>query len=206
MHTMGMPTPHEAWDSATEALEKLHEIELAMGGIGIAEAAEHMAQMGVVLEGAGEAGALTVSWWVGNAIGCIVTAAVGDKIVDAIEYIVEPINWSWIEAKMNQVSYPIPSFAGVYGSPEETTTRSSSTAHDDPPPHPVIDCGTHEAEWVRYLQQLLVERYGYHIDVDGDYGTKTATAVRDFKHHHNLGGSTEIDYHTWQALEGVGVR
>jgi len=203
MHTMGMPTPAEAWDSAVEGIEKLHEIDLALGGLGLLEAAEHLAQMGLVLEGASEAGALTVSWWVGNAIGCIVTAAVGDQIVDAIDYIVQPVNWAWIEAKMNQVSYPIPSFAGT---PEETTTRSSSTAHDDAPPHPVIDCGSHEADWVRYLQQLLVEHYGYHIGVDGDYGTKTATAVRDFKHRHNLGGSTEIDYHTWKALEGVAAQ
>src|SRR5262249_10865805 len=105
MHTMGMPTPTEAWDSAVEGIEKLHEIDLALGGLGLAEAAEHRGKRGVVLEGAGEAGALTVSWWVGNAIGCIVTAAVGDQIVDAIDYIVQPVNWAWIEAKMYQVNY-----------------------------------------------------------------------------------------------------
>src|SRR5215213_7835459 len=55
MHTMGMPTPREAWHGAVEGIEKLHEIELALGGLGLAEAAEQLAAMGVVLEVGGEA-------------------------------------------------------------------------------------------------------------------------------------------------------
>jgi hypothetical protein len=202
MHTMGMPTPAEAWESATEAVEKLHEVDIALGGLGLLEAAEQLESMGIVVEGAGEAGALTVSWWVGNAIGCTVTAAVGDQIVDAIDYLVQPVVWSWVEAKMNEVSYPIPTI--TLPTDEETTTRSSSTAQDDPPPNPVLDQGSGEADWVRYLQGLLVQQYGYQLDVDGDFGPATAAAVRDFKQRHDLdSSSSQVDQYTWRALEAA---
>jgi hypothetical protein len=201
LHTMGMPTPAEAWDDTQEAVEKLHEIDTALGGLGLAEAVEQLEAMGVSLEVAGEAGAVAVSWWVGNAIGCIVTAAVGDKIVDAIDYLVQPVNWAWVQAKMNEVNYPIPSLDGLLPVTEETTTRSSTTAQDDPPPHPVIDQGSGEADWVRYLQGLLVQNYGYQIAIDGAFGPATVAAVLDFKQQHNLGSSTEVDQYTWRALE-----
>jgi hypothetical protein len=200
MNTMGLPTPTEAWDSVQEGVEKLHEIDTALGGLGLAEAVEQLGAMGVSLEVGAPAAAVTVSWWAGNAVGCIVTAAVGDKIVDAIDWLVQPVNWTWVQAKMNEVNYPIPSFEGL-GTPEETTTRSSSTAQDDPPPHPVIDQGSAEADWVQYLQRLLVENHGYQIAIDGVFGPATAAAVLDFKQQHNLGGSTEVDQTTWGARE-----
>jgi putative peptidoglycan binding protein len=199
MHTMAMPTPTEAWDSVEEAVEKLHEIDSALGGLSLAEAAEQLQLMGVEVEGAGEAGALTVSWWVGNAIGCSITAAVGDKMVAAIDTLLSPVDWAWAVAKMNEVNYPIPSIE--VSDVEETSTTSSSSAHEDPPPHPVINLGSDDAEWVRYLQRLLVEHHGYQIEIDGDFGTATGDAVRAFKQRHNLGGSTEVDQYTWRSLE-----
>jgi Putative peptidoglycan binding domain len=200
LHTMGLPTPTEAWDSLQEAVEKLHEIDTALGGLSLAEAAEQLQLMAVTLEVGAEAGAVGVSWWVGNAIGCIITAAVGNKIVDAIDWLVQSELWVWAQFKTNEVNYTLPSFEGL-GVAETTTTRSSSTAQEDPPPHPVIDQGSGEAEWVRYLQRLLVENYGYQIETDGAFGPATAVAVSDFKQQHNLGSSTEVDQYTWRALE-----
>ena len=72
MHRMQLPTPSEAWHSAAEALEKLHEIDMAMGGIGLAEAAESFEAVGVAIEVGAEAAPILVSWWAGNAVGCIV--------------------------------------------------------------------------------------------------------------------------------------
>lgn len=208
MDTMSMPTPTEAWHSAEEAVEKLHEIELALGGLTLHEAAEQLMLMGVGLEGGAQAaaiaGAVTVSYWVGNAVGCTVTAAFGEQIAEAIDYLVQPVTWTWVEAKMNEVNYPIPSIE--FRDVEETGIRSSSTAQDDPPPHPVIDRGCDDAESVRYLQRLLVEQHSYQIRIDGDFGPATAAAVRDFKQRHNLGSGTEVDHHTWRALEAVASR
>lgn len=203
MQTMGMPTPTEAWDTVEEAVDKLHEIDTALGGLGLAEAAEQLELMGVVVPVAAETGGVIVSAWVGVAVGCTITAAVGGKIVDGIDWLVQqsPV-WDWAQAKMNEVNYPIPSFEGL-GVAETTTTRSSSTAQEDPPPHPAIDQGSDEAESVRYLQHLLVEGYGYQIEIDGDFGPATAAAVLDFKHQHNLESSTEVDQYTWRALESA---
>lgn len=142
MHTMGMPTPSEAWDSAEAAVEKLHEIDTALGGLGLLEAAAQLEEMGVDLAVGGDAAAITVSWWVGNAVGCTVTAAVGDRIVEAIEALQQPVTWDWAVAKMNEVDYPIPTFDA--GTAEETSIRSSSTAQDDAPPEPVADQGSDE--------------------------------------------------------------
>jgi hypothetical protein len=140
MHKMAMPTPTEAWDSVEEGLEKLHEIDSSLGGLSLAEAADQLQLMGAEVEGAGEAGALTVSWWVGNAIGCSITAAVGDEMVGAIDALLGPADWAWAVAKMSEVSYPIPSID--VSDVEDTSISSSSTAHEDPPPHPVIDQGS----------------------------------------------------------------
>jgi hypothetical protein len=201
LNQTGMPTPTQAWDSVQEAVEKLHEIDISLGGLSLADAAEQLALLNISLEPAAEAGALLVSAWVGVAVGCTITAAVGEKIVDAIDWLVQQSGyWDWVQAKMNEANYPMPSFEGL-GVAEDTTTRSSSTAQEDPPPHPVIDQGSGEAEWVQYLQRLLVENYGYQIDADGAFGPATAAAVSDFKQQHNLGSSTEVDQYTWRALE-----
>jgi hypothetical protein len=206
MHTMRMPTPTEAWHSAEEAIERLHEIDTALGGLSLLEAAEQLELMaGIEVVGvAADAAAVTVSWWVGNAVGCTVTAAVGDQIKEAIDYLVQPVTWNWVEAKMNEVDYPIPQVPQLQlPDDEEITTSSSSTAQEDPPPHPIIDRGSDETDWVQYLQRLLVEQHGYQLGIDGDFGPKTAAAVRDFKQRHDLGSSTEVDQSTWRALEAA---
>jgi Putative peptidoglycan binding domain len=198
MHEMSMPNLTEAWDGIEEAIEKLHEIDSSLGGISLAEAVEQLQLMGLELEGVADAAAVTVSWWVGNAVGCAITAA-GENMMGAIDTLLSPVDWDWAVAKMNEVNYPVPSID--LPEVEETSTRTSSTAQEDPPPHPVIDQGCDDAESVRDLQRLLVENHGYQIEIDGDFGTATADAVRDFKQRNNLGSSTEVDQYTWRALE-----
>jgi hypothetical protein len=201
MHTMGMPTPTEAWDSAVEALEKLHEVELALGGIALHEAIEQMALYGVTLEGGGAAAGLTVSWWAGVSIGCIVTAAVGDKIVDAIDFILQPINWDWIAANMNAVGYAVPIELASY---EEASTRSSYAAHEDPAPprpNPPLLCeGEGPADWVQHLQELLASGGYYTGQIDGIFGPITFEAVRTYQHTNGLLVDGIVGPQTWGSL------
>ena len=84
---------------------------------------------------------------------------------------------------------------------QETSIRSSSTAQDDAPPPPIIDQGSGDAATVRYLQTLLVERFGCQIAIDGNFGPATAAVVQSFKQSNNLGGNTEVDGDTWRALQ-----
>jgi peptidoglycan hydrolase-like protein with peptidoglycan-binding domain len=93
---------------------------------------------------------------------------------------------------VNEVQYPVPDLSDVVKSQEETSIRSISTAQDDAPPPPIIDQGSGDAATVRYLQTLLVERFGYKIAIDGDFGPATAAAVQSFKQSNNLGGNPRL--------------
>lgn len=198
MDTMGMPTPSEVFHTAEEVLDKLHEAHLALGGVELVAAAEALHQMGFTLGVAPEAGLLTVSWWSGNAIGCVVTAVFRDQIADAIDWIVSPINWPWIEDAMNRVGYPIPAID--WQTDEEVSIRSSSVAQDDAPPNPILRPDCTENDWVEYAQGLL-NLHGYDVVVDGRFGPKTTAAVRDFRQRNGLGDGAEIDHHMWKMLE-----
>jgi hypothetical protein len=41
LHTMGMPTPTEAWDDVQEAFDKLHEADTELGGWCLSRVAVH---------------------------------------------------------------------------------------------------------------------------------------------------------------------
>lgn len=53
---------------------------------------------------------------------------------------------------------------------------------------------------VRAAQQLLRNKYGYGIGVDGIFGQQTENAVRDFQSSHGLGVDGIVGPLTWQAL------
>jgi len=55
---------------------------------------------------------------------------------------------------------------------------------------------------VRALQQLLNEKYGYGLAVDGDFGPATSTAVKDFQDDHDLAVDGIVGPNTWQSLIG----
>jgi hypothetical protein len=57
-------------------------------------------------------------------------------------------------------------------------------------------------ESVVLLQRLLV-RHGYGLNVDGDFGPITETAVRQFKEQAGLSANGIVDSVTWAALETV---
>ena len=145
-----------------------------------------------------------MSYWVGNALGCVVTAAIGDQIVDAIEWIVTPINWSWIESKLNEVHYPIPSFEGTDLFPEHASVRSSSVAYEDPAPPrpnaPLLCEGEGPADWVSHLQELLSREGDYTASVDGIFGPKTFEAVRAYQSQHGLHVDGIVGDRTWAVL------
>lgn len=53
---------------------------------------------------------------------------------------------------------------------------------------------------VRALQELLVKKHGYALQVDGQFGQKTRAAVRSFQRHMGLTASGMLDRKTWNAL------
>ena len=55
---------------------------------------------------------------------------------------------------------------------------------------------------VRALQQLLNEKYGYGLALDGDFGPATNTAVKDFQDDHDLAVDGIVGPNTWQSLIG----
>ncbi len=56
---------------------------------------------------------------------------------------------------------------------------------------------------VSQLQQKL-RGHGYNVSVDGDFGPRTADAVRSFQRAHGLGVDGVVGPRTWQALNGAG--
>lgn len=54
-------------------------------------------------------------------------------------------------------------------------------------------------EAVKSLQALL-DVQGYGLQIDGAYGSKTETAVKDFKKKNGLGSTDEVNTYTWSYL------
>ncbi len=61
-----------------------------------------------------------------------------------------------------------------------------------------------ENEAVKALQTVL-NKHGYNLAVDGNYGPGTAAAVTDFKTDNQLTGGTTVGATTWQWLLGGGT-
>ena len=59
--------------------------------------------------------------------------------------------------------------------------------------------GDHGPE-VESVQRLLVDKHGYAITVDGDFGPATEEAVRDFQHRHGLDVDGVVGPATWSTL------
>ena len=57
---------------------------------------------------------------------------------------------------------------------------------------------------VRALQEQL-NKHGYNLTVDGDFGNNTRNAVLDFKNKHFLGSGSTVGITTWQELTGSGA-
>lgn len=53
---------------------------------------------------------------------------------------------------------------------------------------------------VEELQALLNAKFGYNLEVDGDYGSKTEAAVKDFQKKHGLTADGVVGPKTWKAL------
>jgi hypothetical protein len=59
--------------------------------------------------------------------------------------------------------------------------------------------GKHGPE-VRALQRLLKYKFGYNINVDGDFGPDTKDAVKDFQTNHGLNSDGIVGPKTWKKL------
>lgn len=58
-------------------------------------------------------------------------------------------------------------------------------------------------EAVRAVQYLLQFKFGYLIEVDGDFGAETTDALKDFQASNNLTPNGQTDPLTWQALIAI---
>ncbi|MBE9223883.1 peptidoglycan-binding protein [Phormidium sp. LEGE 05292] len=66
------------------------------------------------------------------------------------------------------------------------------------PSRPVISSGS-KGNDVKYLQQLLNKK-GYSLKVDGDFGPHTVAAVKQFQKSHGLAVDGVVGPKTWNAL------
>ena len=57
-----------------------------------------------------------------------------------------------------------------------------------------------QGDEVADLQMLLNSKYGYELEVDGNFGSKTETAVKDFQRKHGLTADGVVGAKTWKAL------
>lgn len=63
---------------------------------------------------------------------------------------------------------------------------------------PVLRNGS-RGDDVRYLQDLL-NHFGYHLVVDGIFGSRTEAAVREFQRSYNLSVDGIVGSQTWSTL------
>lgn len=61
-----------------------------------------------------------------------------------------------------------------------------------------------QGDAVEELQALLNAKYGYDLEVDGNYGSKTEAAVKDFQKKHGLTADGVVGPKTWRALGVTG--
>ena len=59
-----------------------------------------------------------------------------------------------------------------------------------------------QGEQVKKLQQEL-NKYGYKLDVDGQFGTKTQAAVRDYQKNNGLSVDGIVGKNTWGKLNSA---
>jgi peptidoglycan hydrolase-like protein with peptidoglycan-binding domain len=64
---------------------------------------------------------------------------------------------------------------------------------------PVLKQGD-KGEAVRFLEQLLILRYGYTMPFDDNFTAATKTAVKDFQSSHGLLDDGIVGTLTWRAL------
>ena len=85
--------------------------------------------------------------------------AVAEKIPEAIEYILAPLNFEWIQAMANGSKAAPPDWDALRRlSHEEGSVRYSNVEHEQAPPRPdppTLCEGEGPADWVSRLQELL---------------------------------------------------
>ena len=57
-----------------------------------------------------------------------------------------------------------------------------------------------QGDEVADLQMLLNAKYGYKLDIDGDFGKETEAAVKDYQKNHGLTADGVVGAKTWKAL------
>jgi peptidoglycan hydrolase-like protein with peptidoglycan-binding domain len=79
-----------------------------------------------------------------------------------------------------------------------TSNLSQTPAKKAPLKLPVLHPGS-SGSTVRVLQQLLNFK-GFKLEVNGEFGSRTLKAVKDFQHANGLAVDGIVDAKTWQHL------
>ena len=85
---------------------------------------------------------------------------------------------------------------GLYSTEE---LRKAGLNVDDEKNIPTLRRGS-QGDEVADLQMLLNAKYGYKLDIDGDFGKETEAAVKDYQKNHGLTVDGVVGPKTWKAL------
>jgi hypothetical protein len=99
--------------------------------------------------------------------------------------------WRRVRSKHLIVGYGIPAYQGSSGAPKPGPTCQV--------PDPGVVRPGENSTGVRRVQTLL-NKYGYKLGVDGDFGAKTKTAVVDFQKDRKLDADGIVGPATWHRL------
>ena len=86
--------------------------------------------------------------------------------------------------------------AGLYTTDE---LRKAGLNVDESKNIPTLRRGS-QGDEVADLQMLLNAKYGYKLDIDGDFGKETEAAVKDYQKNHGLTVDGVVGAKTWAAL------
>ena len=90
--------------------------------------------------------------------------------------------------------------AGLYTTEE---LRKAGLNVDEEKNTPTLRRGN-KGEAVEELQAILNAKFGFDLEIDGDFGKATETAVKEFQKQHNLTSDGVVGPKTWKALGVTG--
>lgn len=94
-------------------------------------------------------------------------------------------------------------FGGGDSGSSQTSSAAPSSRYTPPPPPPPQQAEAQQAvtpDTIRQVQQTLQQQKMYRGQVDGVWGPRTQTAVRQYQQKNNLGSSGQLDQQTLASL------
>ena len=141
----------------------------------------------------------------GYNVGIVDFVSWGKLIAGTDSFVAEQMDEAWFILMQEHVDHP--SFrnhfdlAGFSQAIKTITNGKVIIPVPPAPTYPTLRLGS-KGDAVKLLQTLL-NKFGYTLIVDGNFGPKTGVAVKDFQTKHNLVADQVVGPKTWQALTGI---